>query len=409
MIYLDANATSRLRPEAGAVLAEFLGDDAPRNASSVHAFGRTARSRLQSARRSIVRLLNLGTEDRTQRLVFTSGATEACNQMMLGFLGPLDRVVQNPATLVLSAIEHPAVLEPATLLERCGWKLKKIRPNQSGVIDLETFTAAVDETTALVSLMAANNETGIIQPVAETARALRSRGFGGPIVCDFTQAFGKSLISASSLFEAGVTALAISGHKLGAPTGIGALVFSEAPSAACFVLEPMLRGGAQEQGLRGGTENTIGAIAFGEVCRLRCEQLPQQIEQTRKKRELLWTLLEEALPDIERLNDANNSLCNTLAVRFRGCRGDDLVVACDLAGVAFSTGSACASGKQSVSHVVTAMGFEPNEAREVVRFSLDWDTSDSDVRSAAEIIAGRVNEMRERIGGTVEPEAEAAR
>ncbi len=397
MIYLDANATARLRPEAQLVLNEMLLANGPRNPSSVHQAGRIARSRLQSARRSVLDLLSPAAETRGQRLVFTSGGTEACNQLMLGFLGNPADLSRSPSSIVLSSIEHPAVLEPAAMLERAGWTVKRISPGPDGFVRVSDFLAAVEDNTAVVSLMAANNETGAIQPIVELARSLRAIGYRGPIVSDFTQIPGKSSLSASELFEAGVNGIAVSGHKLGAPSGIGAIVLSEGKGDICFMMEPILKGGAQENGNRAGTENTFGAYVFGEVAHVLLETLEADLTERRRLRDILWDELRKSLPGVDRLTPRENDrrmLANTLSLRFIGCRGDDLIVALDLEGVCASTGSACSSGKQAVSHVITALGLAPEEAREVVRFSVDWDTSEEDIRRAALIITKVVNKMR---------------
>lgn len=401
MIYLDANATSRLRPEAAQVVQELASADGARNPSSVHRSGRAARTRLTAARKAVLELLNHGAEIRGQRLVFTSGGTESCNQLVFGFLGPLPQLTEIKGSIVVSAIEHPAMLEPIALLERCGWTVKRINPTPEGIVRVSDFLAAVQPDTALVSLMAANNETGIIQPVAELAGSLRAINYRGAIISDFTQAFGKTSLTISELFDAGVTAVSISGHKIGAPTGIGAFVINEAKSDVCLTFEPLLRGGAQEGGHRAGTENLLGAVAFGEVSRTRLETLGDEMRQQNTLREMLWELLRRSVNGVERITPRNEdkverSLCNTLLVRFAGCRGDDLVVALDLEGVAASTGSACSSGKQQISHVAQAMGFPPEKAREVIRFSLDWDTDEAAIESAARIVARAVQKMKGR-------------
>jgi cysteine desulfurase len=399
IIYLDANASARIRPEVERVVAELLSPVAPRNPSSVHQLGRQARSRLQAARKSVLRLLNGGSDVRNQRLAFTSGGTEACNAMVLGFLGELPRLAQAPGHVVVSAIEHPAVLEPLALLERCGWSITRIRPAEDGIVRVSDFLAAVRSDTALVALMAANNETGALQPVEELARSLRATGYRGPIVSDFVQAFGKAQLTAESLFSAGVNALSISGHKIGAPAGIGALILNTAADAVCFTCEPLLRGGAQEHSQRAGTENLFGALAFGEVSRVCLAAFVEELEQRRRLRERLWDSLRSRIPAVERITPRDEAThpratANTLMVRFHGCRADDMVVALDLEGVCVSTGSACASGKQSVSHVVTAMGYTGDAAREMIRFSLDWDTDEAAVERAAEIAAKVAAKMR---------------
>ncbi|MFN8391547.1 MAG: aminotransferase class V-fold PLP-dependent enzyme [Bdellovibrionota bacterium] len=398
-IYFDANASSRLRPEIERVVAELVSPAAPKNPSSVHSSGRLARARLQAARKSVLRLLNGGPDGISQRLVFTSGGTESCNQMILGFLGPLPQLGMAPGKVVTSAIEHPAVLEPLSLLERCGWKIIRVRPQRNGIINVDEFVHHVDSGTALASLMCANNETGAIQPVREVATQLRAKGFGGAIVSDCIQAPGKMSFALAELFAAGVNAVSISGHKLGAPSGIGALVINTASSSVCHPYEPLMRGGAQEQGFRAGTENLLGAIALGAVADAINRDLESSLKIRRELRELLWHQLSAGGSEVERITPVDSedhirSLSNTLAVRFEGCRADDLVVALDIEGVAASTGSACSSGKQAISHVISSMGLDDRRAREVIRLSLDWDADAASVTRGAETILAAVNRMR---------------
>lgn len=402
-IYLDANATSRPRPCLVRVLSELVADEGLRNASSVHALGRKARARLNQARRAVLAVLNGGEIPRDQRLFFTSGGTEGCNTLVFGFLGPMTALAAAPAHVISTAIEHPAVLESLTVLARSGWSITRIAPAKSGAFAVEAVVEAVRPETALVTLMAANNETGAIQPVVECARALRASGYRGVITSDATQLVGKSTLTARELFAAGVNAIAVSGHKVGAPSGIGAVVLATGDTECCYSFEPLLHGGPQESYDRPGTENLFGALAFGEVCRELAPTLAESLHERRVLRERLWRSVRQ-IPDVFRLTPEDESgveraLANTLLLRCVGCRGDDLVVALDLAGVAASTGSACASGKQGVSHVLTAMGYDSTAAREVVRLSLDWDTTSEQVDRAAEVLGAVVTRMRTVQGG----------
>ncbi|MBP9839060.1 MAG: cysteine desulfurase [Proteobacteria bacterium] len=401
MIYLDANSTSMIRPEVKDI-TDLLLQHQIANPSSVHHYGRNARAQLQTARRDILRLLNLKQNHTKQRLVFTSGATEACNQMILGFLGPLVKLGLSPGHIVTSAIEHPAVLETVSLLEKSSWKIERVNPNAEGIVDVDAFVSKVTKQTALVSLMAANNETGAIQPVMEISRKLREQGYAGAIVSDFTQVIGKALISLEDYFNAGVNAIAISAHKIGALAGVGALVINESSELTCFSFEPLIRGGSQEMSYRGGTENLFGAMVFAAVSKNLSQTLAEEIARKEELRELLWNGLKNKLPFIKRLTPNNSdtetkSLSNTLLLQVEGCRGDDLVVALDLEGLAVSTGSACSSGKQKISHVVTAMGLNLQQAREVIRISIDWSTNRQEITDSVDIIARIVSKSRERL------------
>ena len=403
MIYLDANATSRLRPEAREAVLRILGADrAYRNPSSIHQGGRKARALLREARREILDLLSPGEKPRA-RLVFTSGGTEACNQIMFGFLGTVADGTRQRGHIVTSAIEHPAILEAAAVLERSGFSVTRVQPDTCGVVSPKDVVAAIRPDTCLVSLMGANNESGALQPVATCATALRESGYQGPIVSDMVQALGKSELCLAELFNTGVNAIAISGHKIGAPAGIGAVVFSEADHGVCFPLFPQLVGGPQEQRLRAGSENCIGIAAFGAAAAAVRANLQADIQHRRLLRELLWQEIATAIEQVERLGPVpivpgsaaqENLVSNTLLLRFAGCRGDDLVVALDLLGLAASTGAACASGKQGVSEAVKALGLSAAGAKEVIRLSLDWDTSEDDIRRAVLLLQHAVREIR---------------
>lgn len=398
VLYLDANATSRLRPEATAALARAMADERPMNPSSVHACGRAGRKELRSARDSVLRLL--AAPDAS--LTFTSGATEACNTMVLGLLGGPARAARHPGHAITTAIEHPAVYEAFDELEANGWTVTRVVPGRDGVVSADELAAAVRPDTALVALMAANNETGAIQPLARTVRLLRANRFGGPIVSDATQCAGRVPFDLGALFRAGLTAAAVSGHKMGAPAGIGALIVAGAYDRdRCFELSPLIRGGRQESATRGGTENLLGAIAFGGVAAALEPRVADEAVRLAKLRDRLAGALIARVPEIVRLTPEGNdpdgrpaALPNTFFFRVPGCRGDDLVVGLDLEGVSASVGSACASGKQEPSHVVRAMGLGDDAAREVVRFSLDWDADESLVDRAVEITDRVIARMR---------------
>ena len=400
-MYCDANATARLRPEAVAAIRRVLDAAEPLNASSIHTQGRRARAELNIARRSVLSLLQAP----KATLVLTSGATEACNAMVLGLLGRPEHVFRHPGHVVISAIEHPAVLEPVELLENAGWEITRVLPRADGIIDAREMVQSVRSDTALVSLMGANNESGAIQPLHEVVRALRAARFGGPIVSDVTQLAGKVPLPLGQLFADGLTAAAFSGHKLGAPAGIGGLLLAGGHDhTSCFELQPLIRGGRQEVGHRGGTENIVGCVGLGAVAESIASHIVPEAERLSELRERLWDALQRGVSAIERLtpidaagttgSSPRRALPNTLFIRINGCRGDDVVVALDLEGIEVSVGSACASGKQEPSHVVRAMGLGDRASREVVRFSLDWDADAAQVDHVAAVTSRVIARMR---------------
>jgi cysteine desulfurase len=397
-IYLDANATSALRPCVLEMYGELKNTASLyANPSSIHEPGRRARARIRSSRDSILRFMGFNKGE--AELIFTSGGTESCNLMILGLLGEERDFVKYPQHLICSSIEHLAVLETVRQLENIGWEVSWVNPNNQGIILVEDILSLVRGNTALISLMGANNETGIIQPILELAKRLRLSGYQGIIASDLVQLFGKSLISVASLFDAGIDIAAVSGHKIGVIPGIGALVLNKRADR-CSRFYPRLLGGPQEKGFRAGTENIYGAMAFGAVCSELEDNLKEELFRIESLREELWERLAQLhTGGLFRITPKNketiSSIGNTLTVRFSGCRGDDLVVALDINGVAASTGSACSSGRQAVSHVIRAMELGDAESREVVRFSLDWDVSPDNIVSAVEIISRTVVEMQE--------------
>ncbi len=389
MIYLDSNAGARLRPEAAEAIKALVNNaSAITNPSSVHDGGRRARTLLSDARGSVLSLLGAD----TGTLFFTSGGTEACNTLVKGFLGDARGV-----HIVTSTIEHPAMKE---VIKNVGaGKETWVHPSSNGIVEVDKFCAAVRADTALVSLMLVNNETGAVQNLIQIAKKLRANGYHGVIISDITQAVGKLEFSVNELFTAGVNGVAMSGHKLGAPAGIGAVILSE-DKEVCFPFEPTILGGPQEKRFRGGTENLYGAVALGEVSRAVNRHLDESISEINARRMLLWSLLCEEVGELLSFTPGfggveGRSICNTLMVGFDGCRGDDLVVALDLQGVAASTGSACSSGRQEVSEVLLSQGISKKVARGAIRLSIDWSTTDEEIQQAALIIAKIVSQMQE--------------
>lgn len=395
MLYFDANAGASLRPSVSELLQSWGSSVlCVRNASSTHTFGRAARALLSTSRKEI--LSSLGLSPREANLVFTSGGTEACNMMLWGFLGE-----GTGQKVVSSAIEHPAVLEPLRDLEKKSRiELSVVQPDATGIISAEQFASVVTSDTALITLMTANNETGALQPVAELAALLRGQGFFGVIVSDFTQGFGKSTVSVAELFQAGVDAVAVSGHKVGALAGVGALVLNNQSKKRCLLFEPLLRGGPQEGRFRAGTENLLGAVAFGKAATELSEVYERERETISSLRELFWAELKTTIPELVRITPSKESaISNTLAVRFPSVRADDLVVGFDLAGLAASTGAACSSGRVGHSPVLLAMGLSEEMAKEVVRFSLNWDATERQVMEACKIVSEVFQRMSAETNG----------
>jgi len=365
--YLDHNATSPLRPEAIAALLDAA--EAPLgNASSLHAEGRAARARLELARTQVASLAAV----RPQDVVFTSGGSEAIAAAIRG----LSDRAGSSRRIVVSAVEHSAVLDGATALARAGFEIVEVPCERSGRVDPGRFVEALAPGAALAALQAANNETGVIQPVVEAGAACRAAGI--PFLVDAVQAAGKIPIEREAWCA---DLLAISGHKLGGPQGTGALVVRDG-----LALTPLIAGGAQERRRRGGTEAIIALAAFGAAAAAAERDLPDEGPRLRALRRRLEDGLRDGAPSLEIHGAEVPRLPNTLNVGLPGVSGEMLVIALDLAGVAASTGSACASGAALPSHVIRAMGYRDDEARSSVRFSLGWSTTDADVDRLLDIL-----------------------
>jgi len=346
--YLDWNATAPLRPEAIAAATAVLQDCG--NPSSVHRRGRRARQLVERARGSVAALTGAAPDE----LTFTSGGTEA-NHLALHGVGR--------ERLLVSAIEHSSVLQAVPDAER-------IAIGDDGRVHLDRLEAmlAADARPALVSVMLANNETGIVQPVAEIGRIAHARG--ALFHCDAVQAAGKLPFS---IKETGADLLAVSAHKLGGPPGIGALI-----ARADLDLAPMLRGGGQERGRRAGTENLPGIAAFGAAADAAAAGLADYA-RVRQLRDRLEAAAIAVVPEAMVIGANAPRLPNTTALALPGVPAETQVIGLDLEGVMVSAGAACSSGKVGPSHVLAAMALPPHITGSTIRVSLGWSTTEDDI------------------------------
>jgi len=358
-IYLDNNATTPLHPAVlealGASLRDVFG-----NASSIHKEGQAARRAIEDARESVARLIAAEARD----VIFTSGGTESNNAAIFGAAGSDGR-----QHIVTTAIEHPSVLEPIAELERRGHSLTVVSPSRSGVVDADAVIAALRPETRLVSMMLANNETGVIQPVTDVARVCRERSIH--IHCDAVQGAGKIDVDVNAL---GVDTLALSAHKMHAPKGIGALYVRRG-----LALDRHILGGAQERRRRAGTENVPLAAAFGVAA---------EIARERPDIGALRDALEHGLAGFDIIINGADvpRIPNTSSVTFRGADAEGIVIGLDLSGVAVSTGAACSSGRVEPSHVLLAMGLTPDQARSTIRFSLSRFTTMAEIEQTTALL-----------------------
>ena len=371
-VYLDHAATTPLGAEARAAMEPYLSERFG-NASEPHAYGREARVALEAARATLAELLDA----EPGQVVLTSGGSEADNQAVFGLAGA------EPGRIVVSAIEHPAVREPAHELERRGFEVAWAPVDGDGVIDAEAFEALVRPGDRLAAAMWANNVTGAVQPVERLASAAAQAGV--PFHCDAVQAAASFPVG---LRSSGAATLALSAHKLGGPKGVGCLVARE-PGR----IPPLVWGGGQERGLRSGTENIPGAVGFAAAL--------AATRATDDRRAALRDRLETALAgEITVVSAGAERLPGHLLALVPGIRAELLVLALDRAGYAVAAGSACAAGDAEPSHVLVAQGLSARDARSVVRVSLGPGTTEAEVDGFAAALAGCLARLRE--GGLAE-------
>ena len=360
MIYCDYNATAPIRPEARKALIVAL--ELGANPSSVHGAGRDARRIVETARQQLAAAIGA----RAEEIVFTSGGTEANALAILG----ATRLIENPIILYTD-LEHPAV---KAAIEASGVTTRKISVTPEGVIDLndlQNSLAALEGGTPFLTLMLANNETGVIQPILEAAAFVRNAG--GYVHCDGVQALGKTAVNVALL---GVDYMSFSAHKFGGPLGVGALWFRiGAP------LKPQQLGGGQEKSLRSGTENVPAIAGFGAAIEA-VASLPVA-ERTEDIRNRFETLISASAP-VQIFGKNSNRLPGTSNFALEGFKGETQVMAMDLAGIAISSGSACSSGKVRRSDVLAAMGIENRLAESAIRVSFGWASTLNDAERAAE-------------------------
>jgi cysteine desulfurase len=379
-VYLDYNATAPLRPEARAATLAAL--DVLGNPSSIHAEGRRARAIVEEARRAVAALA--GVEPRG--VVFVSGGTEAANLALTPAIQAPGR--KTPLTrLIMSAGEHPCVLRG----HRFAPEATVIAPLKAdGRLDLDALAERLSRGAGapMLALQGANNETGVLQPVAEAAALVHAAG--GIVVCDGVQLPGRIDLAAAI---SGADFVFLSAHKFGGPKGAGALI---ATRPDLSIEAPLLRGGGQERGARAGTENVAAIAGFGAAARLAAAELDREAPRLAALRDRLAQRLRETAPAAVVFGAAAPRLPNTLAFAAPGAAAATLLIALDLAGVAVSSGSACSSGKVAPSHVLAAMGIEPGLAAGAIRVSLGWASRNEDVDRFAAALAEALAGLRHR-------------
>ncbi len=370
-IYLDYNATTPVAAEVMEAMLPYLVERFG-NPSSTHPYGRKATEAVREARASVAGLLGAAADE----IVFTGSATEANNLALLGVASALKRKKRH---LVVSAVEHPAVMAPALHLRSEGWELSVIPVDAFGRVNPSDIAAALRPDTALVSIMHANNEVGTIQPIADIAAITKARGV--LLHTDAAQSTGKIPLDINAL---GVDLLTLAGHKFYAPKGVGALYVRTGTPIA-----PIQFGADQERGLRPGTENVLHVVGLGAASRLARQRLPAATGKLRLLRDTLHQRLATSVPGLMLNGHTTERLPNTLHVSFPGIAGRELLAR--VAGVAASVGSACHAETDAVSGVLAAMGCDANRARGAVRLSVGWMTTPEEIDAAATALSEGVD------------------
>jgi cysteine desulfurase len=382
-IYFDHNATTPLHPTVWEAMRPFLAD-AFGNPSSLHTEGLQARDAVEEARERVARLIGA----RVEEIIFTSGGTEADN---LAILGSVLAPPRRGGHVVTSQIEHPAVLGSCRALEAQGFRVTLLPPGSTGTVEPDDLANVLTDDTLLVTLMHANNEVGTIQSIQACAALVRARGI--LMHTDAVQSVGKvpTLVD-----ELGVDLLTLSGHKIHGPKGIGALYVRRGTALA-----PIVTGGPQERGLRGGTEPVAAIVGLGVAAQRAAARMSDEMPQIAALRDRLEQGILAAIPDVMVNGATAPRLPTTTNVSFKGVDGQSLVVALDLKGVATSTGSACSSGSLEPSHVLIAMGLADEWLQGAVRFSLGPGNTLAEVDAVLHMLPPIVARLRQHTRGSV--------
>lgn len=374
-VYFDYNATAPVLDRVREAMLPYFSQRYG-NASSRHEYGRAARLAVDTAREQVAVALGAHPTE----VVFTSGGSEANNLFVRGAAACM-----KPGVIAISAVEHPCVREPARELARQGWSLHEIAVNGAGRIKADDFAAALDKRPQLVSVMLANNETGVVEDVA--ALALRAQPSRCWFHSDAVQALGKLPLNFRRLNADGVHALTVSSHKIGGPKGAAALVLDKR-----IELKPLIAGGGHERGLRSGTENVPAIVGFGVACEWAASRLADDARRLCGLRAALERGL--AAQGATIFGAAAERLPNTVYFALPGVNGDTLVGQIDRAGYAVASGAACSSAKPEPSHVLTAMGVAPELARGAVRVSLGADSTEDRVNGFLHALAETLRRLR---------------
>jgi cysteine desulfurase len=376
VIYMDNNATARVAPEVLEAMMPYL-TELYGNPSSMHTFGGQVAHTIRTARQQVAALLGCDADE----IIFTSCGTESDNAAIAGTLA----MAPHKRTVITTRVEHPAVLSPCRNLEPHGYRIVELAVDKHGNLDMAEFESALSDDTALVTVMYANNETGVIFPIEKIAALCKEKGI--PVHTDAVQAVGKIPLN---MKESGIDMLSLSGHKLHAPKGIGALYVRRGTR-----LSPYMLGGHQEANRRGGTENVAGIVALGKACELAQQYMDDENTRVRALRDRLQKKIMATCSDCIINGDVKNRLPNTLNVSFEFIEGESILMMLNQFAICASSGSACTSGSLEPSHVLRAMGVPFTAAHGSIRFSLSRYNTEEEVDFVVEKLPAIIKRLRE--------------
>lgn len=382
-IYLDNAATTPIDPEVVDAMMPYLTSKYG-NASSIHYFGQETRSAVDKARQQVASLINC----RPTELIFTSGGTEANNLAIRGLL-EAQRKSESPSHIITTVIEHPSVTNVCEDLEKRGACITYLPVYENGIVRVNDIEAAISDDTVLISVMAANNEIGTLQPVAEIGKIVKTLRHEGRKIwfhVDAVQAVGKIPLDVE---EIGCDLMSVSAHKIYAPKGVGALFLRRGTR-----LHHQNLGGRQERGVRGGTESVPLIVAFGKAAEIAEERLKEDARRLGELRDALEDRVFEQIDDAVLNGERETRLPNISNISFSGVEGEGLLINLDMQGIAVSTGSACSSGSLEPSPVIRSLGRNEDLARSAIRFSLGRENSIDDVDRLLEVLPASVENLR---------------
>ena len=378
-IYLDHNATTPLHPEVLEAMTPYLTNRFG-NGSSIHAYGREARNAIDTAREQVADLIGAKSPS---EIVFTSSGTEADNHAIKG-LAELQRSRNAGHHIITSSVEHHAVLHTCQHLEKHGFDVTYVPVDRYGRIHIDALREAISEATILISIMHANNETGTVQPIAEVAEIAAAHDI--PLHTDAVQSVGKLPLDVQEL---GISLLSLSGHKLYGPKGIGVLYIRRGTR-----LENLMHGGSHERNRRAGSENVPAIVGLGAAAQIAKTDRESNVEHLNRLTQKLRDGLHESLDGLYENGHPQHCLPGTLNISFEFVEGESLILRLDMEGICVSTGSACTSGSMEPSHVLAALGIQPQLAQGTVRFSLGRDNTEAEIDEVIHKVPKIIEQMR---------------